>query len=210
MKLNHFILWVGALWLLSPHVNAAQHYVEFNGGMANIRSMDWIFPSAGGTSSDPGVGAALGYFYNLTPGGKLSQIHFGIRQDFLSAKLNSNEYLISAPVGLLRFHFLQFYLSGGFTPILLQRNHPSWGLSGIQKVDGTYAFIAEGGLMYGINPQLSMGINAGAWMLYQQGFLSASYSTTASVSLRFYIREAKGGGGSTNSTEYTGWRYIGK
>jgi hypothetical protein len=195
---------------LTQEASAARRYLELNMGTTTLRAMDWLYPGVAGTTSDRGVGGSLGYFANLTPSSGFTQIHLGIRQDYLSAELNNVQYSLTAPVALLRFHILQFYVSGGFSPILLQRNHSARGLAGFQSVNSTYAFVGEGGLMYGINPDLSMGLQAGAWILMQQGFLSSSYSTSISASLRFYIKDAKGGGGSANSPEYTGWRYIGK
>ncbi len=189
---------------------AARHYFEINGGADYIGSMDWLFPSASGTRSDRGVALGLGYFYNVTPSNRFVQIHLGLRQDLLTAQLDAVQYSVTAPLAVLRIHFLPLYISAGFAPLVMQRNHPSWGLSGLQLADSTYAFLGEAGMMYGINPDLSLGIQAGAWLLMQQGFLSSNYSTTGSISLRFYIKDGKGGSGSTTAPEYSGWRYIGK
>jgi hypothetical protein len=190
----------------APSARASSFYMEGGLGMGDMLQADTFFGSA---PSRSGLGLAMcgGLFFNFMSD-SIVEFHLGIidRVTITSPELLS--WTVNAPYGSARLQLSLLYFGAGVAPIVQRRIATRAGLSNLNVVDSTLAYLGEAGFLWSVTPKFSLALSTTMEFVSSSGTLSPAPIIAVGAAMRIYFGfSGPGAGRAQSSNEFKGWRY---
>lgn len=187
---------------------ASSWYWEIGGGLGKIAGGEALFDRSGAEGSSAALGAAAngGVYFNPLHGRPLEP-QFGIQTRANFGSSDSTRLFMIAPYFIARLQASRLFVGAGFAPMVWRRAADDSGIADASRATGTMNFCAEGGVLWPITPDLSLGATAGAQFGLNSGTRSPDPAWDIGAMMRFYFGVSDPSGVGSRSSEFTGWRY---
>jgi len=205
-RLRFFIITTFFLVPAIAHAGAA-FYVDAGGSVVHMHNPD-PFYGTGIPSAGIGYGLNLGIFTTFTEKSPLVNLQFGIEDRFSTGGDSSQQasYQFMAVYPVLRLQLSRLFLSAGYSPIVWRGETLNGSSSALTEVSGASSYLAEAGTLFPITPKFSFGASLSGEWVHADPSWSPRPIMAGNFFMRFYFGFGSGGG-SSNSTEFRGWRY---
>jgi len=198
------------LLVLSNRAQASAFYYEFQGGLAQIRGSEPFFSGAPSVL-DRGFSLNGSFGYSFTGGQIPAEAQIGLQHRAVTGSLNSMQYFaIQAPYLIARLQLSRIFVGVGLAPWVWRRVGRSPGLDSFSRAEGSRAFLGEGGVLWPVTPQFSLGVSGAAQFITTEGTLAPRPAAELTVLMRVYFGFSKSnvsGAVRDSSNEFRGWRY---
>ena len=202
------------LLLFPLSAQAYPFYIDVQGGLGEyFDTTSPLFNSGTSGATGYGLSGEVGFFYTPFEPRDGLDLQIGLQNVYLTASQGSSYYSTLVPYPAIRAQFWMAYASVGFAPFVFRRSQNGAGVDNFSEAPSTFGYLGEVGLLYAATPKFSMGAGFTLQWFSSGGVVDSQPAASLNFVMRFYFSlfgvgqdgPAKGG-----SSEYQGWRYLGK
>lgn len=159
--LRFTVLALIVLSMASPEALAMHYYFEGGGGYTLVSGTQDFFKSEHfkPVTSDTGVTFSINGLVGLTQPMRTFQVYSGLEHRMLLVNNGSAGYGMQATYALLRFEWWRFYLTTGFSPLIM-RQVPNKSLFDTMGRDSATGILGQAGFILPITPQVTFNLTS--------------------------------------------------